>query len=269
MKGDLLEKLKRLQNNLEKLNSVAIGYSGGVDSTFLTKIANDVLGENAIAITARSSIFPKKELIEAKKYTKKIGIKHIIFDFDETKIKIFTKNPVNRCYFCKKELFTQIKHIAKENHISYVADGSNIDDESDYRPGMKALKEIGIISPLREVGLTKAEIKSLSKEMKIKIWDKPSNACLASRFPYGVEISKSRLSQVEKAEIFLSSYGIPQLRVRYHKDIARIEVPPDCFNIIIKNSEEINKYFKKLGFKYTTLDIKGFRTGSLNEVLQK
>jgi len=263
------DKLEQLKNNLKKMKSVVIAYSGGVDSTFLVKVAFDELGDNAIAFTATSSTYPKRELDQAKKFTKQIGIKHIIINSEETEIDNFSKNPINRCYFCKKELFSKIKQIASEKHFKYVLDGSNVDDASDYRPGMKALEELGVISPLKDVGLTKQEIKDLSRKMQLDTWDKPAFACLASRFPYGIEITKSRLEAVEKAESFLSSLDIKQFRVRYHNKIARIEVNKDDFQLVINHSNKIVKRFKELGFKYITLDIEGYRTGSLNEVFKK
>jgi uncharacterized protein len=251
------------------MNSVAIAYSGGMDSTFLIKIAHDVLGENAIAITATSSTYPQRELDQAKQLAKHIGITHIIIHSEETKIDNFSKNLINRCYYCKQELFSKIKQIAAEKNIKYVIDGSNSDDISDYRPGMKALKALGIISPLMNVGLTKQEIKDLSHNIGLDTWNKPAFACLASRFPYGVKITKSRLAQVEKAESYLHTLGISQFRVRYHNEIARIEVEKTDFQLLLNHSDEIVNKFKKLGFKYITLDIEGYRTGSLNEVLKK
>ena len=265
MNGDFTTKLESLKNNLKQMKCVAIAFSGGVDSTFLVKVTYDVLGENAIAVTASSSIFPKREMDDAKKYAKQIGIKHIIIDLEETEIENFSDNPNNRCYYCKNELFSIIKQIAKENNLNYVLDGSNVDDASDYRPGMKALEELGVISPLREVGFTKQEIKELSKDMQLDTWDKPAFACLASRFPYGIKITKSKLMQVEKAESFLFSLGIKQFRVRYRNETARIEVLKNDFQTVLDDSEKIIKYFKELGFKYVTLDIEGYRTGSLNE----
>lgn len=265
--GDSKVKLEQLKNNLKQMKCVAIAFSGGVDSTFLTKVAYEILGEKAIAVTATSSTYPKRELEEAKQYAKQIGIQHILINSEETEIDNFSKNPNNRCYYCKKELFSKIKQIAKENNLNYVLDGSNVDDTSDYRPGMKALGELGVVSPLRDVGFTKQEIKELSKDMQLDTWDKPAFACLASRFPYGVKITKSKLMQVEKAESFLFSLGIKQFRVRYHDETARIEVFKNDFQKILNHSEEITKYFKEIGFKYITLDMEGYRTGSLNEGL--
>jgi uncharacterized protein len=260
-------KLEKLKNNIKKMNSVLIAFSGGSDSTFLLKVAYDVLGKKTVAVTASSSTYPKKELEQAKQFTKKAGIKHLIMESEELNIKNFSKNPINRCYYCKLELFTKLKQVAIKYKLSYVLDGSNADDDFDYRPGMKALKELDIISPLKEVGLTKKEIKELSQKMNLETKNKPAFACLASRFPYGTEITKSKLEQVEKAEYFLHSLGIEQFRVRYHNEIARIEVDKKDFQLILNHSKKIIKRFKELGFKYITLDIEGYRTGSLNEGL--
>jgi len=266
VKGDSKVKLKRLKDNLQQMNNVAVAFSGGVDSTFLLKIAHDALGDNVIAITGVSLVFPKKEYNEAKLFAKSIGVKHVLIDFKVTDIDNFSKNPVDRCYYCKKELFSKIKQVAKDENLSFVLDGSNADDVKDYRPGFKAIKELGIISPLKDAGLTKQEIRMLSKELGLDSWDKPAFACLASRFPYGTKITKKRLEMVEKSEEYLQDFGVKQFRVRFHDEIARIEVLKKDFQIINNNSDKIVKRFKKLGFKYVTLDIQGYRTGSLNEV---
>lgn len=269
VKQSLQNRFNQLKNNLKNMESVAIAFSGGVDSTFLVKVAFDILKEKAIAITATSSTYPKRELEYAKNFSKNLGIKHIIIKSEETEISNFSKNPINRCYFCKKELFLKIKKIAKDNHLNFILDGSNADDSFDYRPGEKALKELGIISPLKDAGLTKQDIRDLSKKIDLDSWNKSAFACLASRFPYGEKITKSKLKKVEQAETFLFSLGIKQLRVRYHGDIAKIEVMPNDFQKIINHSDEIINYFKKLKFTYVTLDLQGYRTGSLNEGLIK
>lgn len=249
------------------MNSCVIAYSGGVDSTFLSKVAYDTLGANALAITANSPTYPKRELTDAKRYAKKIGIQHIIIASEELTLKEFTDNSPDRCYHCKKELFRTIQQLAHDHKFNVVLDGSNADDIGDYRPGTKARKELKIRSPLQEVGLTKQEIRTLSRTMHLESADKPAFACLASRVAYGTKITKERLKQIEHAEEFLFSFGITQCRVRTHTDIARIEVLPQDFPLILKKSKAIVTHFKHLGFPYITLDLQGYRTGSLNEVL--
>jgi len=250
------------------MDKAIVAYSGGVDSTFLLKVAHDVLGKNVIAITATSATYPKQELDQAKKLAKNIGVKQIIIKSEEMKNEKFSKNTPNRCYYCKRELFSKIKKIAIAQNIRNIIDGSNVDDTKDYRPGTKALIEHGVRSPLREAGLTKKEIREISREMKLNSWNKPALACLASRFPYGTKITKERLKQVERAESYLSNLGLNQIRVRYHDNTARIEVKKEDFTKILKHTKKIIQQFKKLGFIYVTLDIEGYRTGSLNEVLK-
>ncbi len=254
---------------LRDLKSCAIAYSGGLDSTFLIKVAYDTLGVHALAVTATSSTYPQRELEDAKRFAQTIGIPHVIIHSEELDIPEFSGNPPDRCYYCKKELFRKIQQIAQDHHLSVVLDGSNADDTFDYRPGAKACEELGVISPLKEVGLTKQEIRDLSSAMHLESSEKPAFACLASRFPYGEKITEERLKEVESAEGFLFSLGIRQCRVRYHGQIARIEVTLDDVHSIITHAQKIVKRFKKLGFTYITLDLEGYRTGSLNEVLKK
>ena len=264
----LENKLDNLKNILKKYESIVVGYSGGVDSTFLLKIATDTLGKkNVLGVTAKSETYPKAEFEESQRIAEKFGFRVKVIESSELEIENFAQNDVNRCYYCKKELFSLLRKIADEEGLRNVADGSNMDDLNDYRPGMKAAKEIGVVSPLKEAGFTKQDIRDLSKKMGLPTWDKPSFACLSSRFPYGTTITKERVSMIDDAENFLRSLGIKQLRVRYHDDIARIEVLPDDFNLFLDKdtSKTIVEKFKKLGFKYITLDLQGYRTGSLNE----
>lgn len=260
-------KLEQLKENLKKMNKIAIGFSGGVDSSFLLKVASDTLGRDILAVTVQSAVCPQIEVDEAKRFAELMNVPHMIIDVDVEEIEEFKENTPNRCYYCKKHIFSRIKETAEKEHISHVLDASNYDDLYDYRPGMKALEELGIISPLIDVKLTKNEIRKLSKQMHLDTWDKPTFACLASRFPYDVGITKKRLHVVEEAENVLQSLGVKEVRVRYHKELARIEVNKDYFQLILGYSDEIAKRFRELGFKYITLDIEGYRTGSLNEVL--
>lgn len=268
---DINEKFEKLKNYLSSLESVVVAFSSGVDSTFLLKTAHDVLGDKVIAVTAESCSFPKRELNEAKLFCQKEGIKHIVVESEELEIDGFCKNPVNRCYLCKKELFEKITEIAKENNIKNIVEGSNIDDNWDYRPGLQAVSELNIKSPLRYAELNKNEIRELSKKLELNTWDKQSFACLSSRFVYGEEITKEKLSMVDKAEQLLLDLGFHQLRVRIHGTIARIEVLPDEFPKLIeeKNRLKIVTEFEKYGFTYISMDLKGYRTGSMNETLKK
>jgi uncharacterized protein len=267
----LQEKLDILKDIIREKGSAAVAFSGGVDSTFLIKVVKEVLGENMIAVTATSSTYPERELKEAIKYAKDLGVKHIIINSEELDIDGFASNPKNRCYYCKMELFSKIKKVALENGVEYIFDGTNLDDVGDYRPGMQAAKENEVISPLKEAGFTKDDIRKLSKEMNLPTWDKPSFACLSSRFPYGNKITIEKLSMVERAEQFLLELGIREVRVRHHENIARIEVNPDerkkLFDVELL--DKIGNELRKIGFTYVTLDILGYRTGSMNEVLSE
>ncbi len=240
-----------------------------MDSTFLLKVAHDVLGNQVITVTAMSCSFPKRELNEAKTFCEKEGIRHIVCESEELEIEGFKHNPKNRCYLCKHELFEKIQVIANENHLNAIAEGSNMDDNGDYRPGLQAVAELGIKSPLRQVALNKAEIRELSKKLGLPTWDKQSFACLSSRFVYGETISEEKLSMVDRAEQLLLDLGFHQVRVRIHGSIARIEVLPVEFEKIIAHSEQIVQEFTAYGFTYVTMDLKGYRTGSMNETLKK
>ena len=266
---ELQDKLKQLEDHIKQNGSLAVAYSGGVDSTFLLGVANDVLQDRSIAVTARSSTFPEREFKGAAEFTRTNGIQHIVIEFDELEIKGFADNPPNRCYLCKYELFSKIKEVAGKHDIQFIAEGSNIDDLGDYRPGMQAIKELGILSPLKDAGLGKDEIRILSKQMGLPTWDKPAFACLASRFPYGVKITREKLAMVDRAERYLIELGFKQVRVRYHGDTARIEVAEaerlKFFDLELMDN--VHKHFREIGFAYTSLDLKGYRTGSLNEVI--
>ena len=263
----ITEKYNNLKEYLFSLESAAVAFSGGVDSTLLLKVAHDVLGDKAVAITIFSSLFPHRDFVEASKFCAENKINQIMGPVDSLKIEGIKNNPRNRCYLCKKDLFSRLLIRAKENNLAHVVDGSNVDDLNDYRPGMQALKELGIISPLKLTGFNKAEIRELSKSLGLPTWDKPSFACLASRFVYGETIDKEKLKMVEDAEQLLIDMGFKQIRVRIHGKIARIEVLPDDFEKIIKDYTRIKIHdtLKNLGFSYVTLDLKGYRTGSMNE----
>ncbi|MBE5827592.1 MAG: ATP-dependent sacrificial sulfur transferase LarE [Butyrivibrio sp.] len=276
--AELKKKYDDLKNYLVSLGSVTVAFSAGVDSTFLLYAAKDALGDNVIAATAVSNFIPEREVEESEEISGKLGVKHIISRVDVDDIPRFAENPVDRCYHCKKFIFTGMKNIAVRENKGFVVDGSNADDVGDYRPGMRALAELEIKSPLKEVGLTKAEIRRLSECFGLPTWDKPSFACLASRIPYGSPISKEKLEKVEKAENLLLELGFKQFRVRLHgevaksKDaIARIELLPQDFERLMDPAirEKIYLSFKDYGFAYTALDLMGYRTGSLNETINK
>ncbi len=261
------QKMGHLKNIFSSMDKVLAAYSGGVDSTFLVKTAQDVLGDKVTAVILISTTLPKRELNEAREIALKLGIQLVEMNSQEMTLPDFLANTPQKCYFCKDHRFTLLRNYADENNFHHIIDGSNADDLSDHRPGQQAALEQGIRSPLQEAGLTKNEIRELARKMGLPNWGKPSSACLASRIPYGMEITPSLLKEIEEAEDFLFRLGFRQLRVRHHGKLAKIEVPPEVFDQVMGNRLKIIKAFEELGFFYTTLDLKGFRSGSMNEVI--
>jgi len=261
------KKINKLKKILKDMGSLIIAFSGGVDSSFLLKIAENVLGKNVIAVTAKSLTYPRREFEDAKRIARSLNCRQIIIDSNELKIKEFRNNSKNRCYFCKKELFLKLISIKNKYKFNFVVDGTNYDDLNTFRPGLKALKELGIRSPLAEAGLTKEEIRKYSKILNLSTWNKPAFSCLSSRFPYGEEISELKLKKIGKAESFLHSLGFRQVRVRYHYPIARIEIEKEEIPKILQSNirEKMIKQLKKIGFEYITLDLEGYRSGSMDK----
>jgi uncharacterized protein len=263
------EKYNELINYLKSLEKVVLAFSGGVDSTFLLKAAKEALGDNVKAVTIMSPYIPKWEIAEAKELVKELGVKHEIIEapiIDSIKF-----NPEDRCYLCKTAVFNMIIAVAKEQGYNYVIDGTNFDDISDYRPGLRALKELKVKSPLLECKLTKAEIREFSKELNLKTWDKPSYACLLTRIPYGNELKVEDFEKIEKAERFMMSIGFRAIRVRCHGDLARVEVNKNDRSKLFDEEllDTIANNIKECGFKYVTLDLQGYRVGSFNETITK
>jgi len=263
-------KYERLKEIFQSMGRVLVAYSGGVDSTLLLKVAKDTLGEgNVIAVTALSPLYPDRELAGAKRLTQEMGVRHLLIESNELEIEGFSKNPPNRCYYCKKELFGELRNLAQKEEVPFIVEGSTLDDEKDHRPGRLAVQELGIRSPLKEAMFTKEEVRKLSNALGLTTWDKPSFACLASRFPYGEEITIEELKKVDEAENFLFGLGFRQVRVRHHGNLARIEIYPEEIERLMDKSlrEKVVNHLKKIGYHYVTVDLQGFRSGSMNEVL--
>lgn len=262
-----MDKLERLKEILKSLPGAVIAYSGGVDSTFLTVVAHEVLGERVLAVTAVSPTYPERQLREAEEWARRYGINHAVIKTNEFNEPNFTANPPERCYYCKLALFRELKQIAAAKGDWAILDGANADDLSDHRPGHWAAAELGVRSPLQEAGFTKQEIREFSKAMSLPTWDKPAYACLASRVPYGTQITPEILKRIDLAESFLASLGLAQLRVRDHFPVARIEVGRDEMDRVWRNREAITAKLHQIGYPYVTLDLDGFRSGSMNEIL--
>lgn len=262
-------KFEKLKDILRSMSRVLVAFSGGVDSTFLLRVARDVLSGNVLAVVGSSETYPEKEREEAVRLAQRLKVSYKVIETKELDTVDFASNPPQRCYLCKKELFSKLKELADSEGIPYILDGSNDDDRVDFRPGAKAAEELGIRSPLKEAGLKKSEIRQLSRKLKLPTWSKPSQACLSSRFPYYTEINRKSLRQVARAEAFLKKLGFRQVRVRHHDTTARIEIEPQEFSKIMgrKVRGKVVKSLKKFGYVYITLDLGGYRTGSMNEVL--
>jgi uncharacterized protein len=264
-----MDKLDHLKQIFTNMDSVAVAYSGGIDSTLLLKVAYDCLGDRAVGLTAISASLPAAEREEAAVVARHIGARLVEIESDETGDPRYLTNDTTRCYFCKNNVYEHLIHYAQDHNYQYLVDGTNLDDVGDHRPGRKAAREWGVRSPLQEAGLHKDEIRQIAKELGLPNWNKPAAACLSSRVPYGTPITLEILSQVEQAEVILKRMGLRQLRVRHHQQVARIEVEPADFQTVVERRAEIVDAFSKLGYNYITLDLAGFRSGSMNEAVTR
>lgn len=268
MTPDLEAKYARLQALLREMGAVVIGLSGGVDSTLLVKVAHAVLGERCIAVIGKSEAFPEGEIEEALSLAQQIGVRVRLMPTHELQNPLFQVNRADRCYHCKTELYSVLRRVADEEGIPWIADGAHADDLGDYRPGMRAAQERGVRAPLLEAGFTKADIRALAQHLGLPIWDKPSFACLSSRFPYGTVITRDLLQKVDRAERYLRALGLRQVRVRHHDTIVRIEVEPRDFEVVLQHAPAIVAHMKSLGYLYVALDLEGYRSGKMNDALR-
>ncbi|MBW1896463.1 MAG: ATP-dependent sacrificial sulfur transferase LarE [Deltaproteobacteria bacterium] len=270
-KEPLTSKKGRLVNQLKSAGSLLVAYSGGVDSSFLLALSHETLGDRVVAATAVSEIYPSRDLVEARAFTRERGIQHILFESKVTALAGFVSNGPDRCYHCKKLLFQQLIEIAAEQSLQNVAHGANGDDLQDYRPGLKAAKEMGILSPLSDAGLSKEDVRFLAREMGLPQWDKPPMACLATRIPYESPITVEKLKMIEKAEAFLFDSGIMQCRVRHHGPVARIELDEAGQKAVMDDNlrEAIIRKFRNIGFLHVALDLDGYVSGSMNRALRE
>ena len=267
----LIDKEKQLESNIKSMGSVLVAFSGGVDSTLVLAVAHSVLGKNVLAVTAQSPSLPMRELSATKELADHIGVEHLIIQTDEMSSPKYIQNPVDRCYYCKSELYGKLEKIAAERKFNHIVNGINLDDMGDHRPGIGAAREADVKSPLCDAEFCKQDVRDLSKKLGLSTWEKPAMACLSSRIPYGQEVTERKLSMIEQAEDFLLAMGFKQLRVRHHGDIARIEFNKEDISRFFSNglADTVQRKFTDIGFNFTTVDIAGFKSGRLNESIDK